>query len=301
MVEEDEKTGDMVLRDLSFLRNYLLHEEKLSVERVALRVIAKLRKWVDIFSDPKLYPLHFPDEDNHEEESENQHEEKEEAKEMAQAEIAAVHTLHNARGRLMESVDDPLPEVLKESVKAATLPRLSARLAADRDRDARAAKGSVEKAAKAPDPDSAHEKETPVKKPALKNSSSKKRKRQGGDLLDKKPSATSINFDDDDASIPDPPNDSMISDLPNRAINVKEGSPERKFRTSQQKSYDGRRIWTDEEKHAIKQGMRSYGIGKWAEIKSMYSTILKDRTSGQIKDCYRTMNKRGELSNIVDV
>ena len=107
--------------------------------------------------------------------------------------------------------------------------------------------------------------------------------------------------------------------------------PSSKRRKSQRKSYKGRRVWTDEEKTAIKEGIKVQGKGKWADIKEAYAEILKDRTSQQIKvshyidspnfvcraehrhftnvvihlfclnqDCFRTMKKRGELKGIID-
>ena len=57
-----------------------------------------------------------------------------------------------------------------------------------------------------------------------------------------------------------------------------------------------RKRWTDEEKEAVRQGIAQYGVGRWALIKSDWAMELRDRTSVQIKDCYRTMLKRGELS-----
>jgi hypothetical protein len=60
-------------------------------------------------------------------------------------------------------------------------------------------------------------------------------------------------------------------------------SPASKRRKSQEKKYEGRRRFTDEEKRAIKEGVREKGMGKWAEIKELYWATLQDRTSQQIK------------------
>jgi hypothetical protein len=49
------------------------------------------------------------------------------------------------------------------------------------------------------------------------------------------------------------------------------------------------------EKEAIRQGVMKYGIGKWAQIRSGHAVTLLNRTSVNIKDCYRTMCKRGEF------
>jgi hypothetical protein len=60
----------------------------------------------------------------------------------------------------------------------------------------------------------------------------------------------------------------------------------KKSRKSQQKKYEGRRMWTETEIYAIKEGIASFGWGKWAEIKDHYNAILKNRTSSQIKVRY---------------
>jgi hypothetical protein len=54
---------------------------------------------------------------------------------------------------------------------------------------------------------------------------------------------------------------------------------------SQQKKYDGKLPWTDEEKRAIKEGFRRFGKEKcrWAKIKKDNNALFEHRTSGQIK------------------
>lgn len=56
-----------------------------------------------------------------------------------------------------------------------------------------------------------------------------------------------------------------------------------------------RRRWTNEEKSAVIEGTKMFGIGKWAETKSHFAEILRNRTSVQIKDVWRTMTKKGEI------
>lgn len=56
-----------------------------------------------------------------------------------------------------------------------------------------------------------------------------------------------------------------------------------------------RRRWTDEEKGAVKEGVKKFGVGHWVEIKKDYGEILRNRTSVQIKDVWRTMTKNGEV------
>jgi hypothetical protein len=49
--------------------------------------------------------------------------------------------------------------------------------------------------------------------------------------------------------------------------------------------------FTDSEDAAIRNGVDRFGVGRWADIKSYYDTDLADRTSVQIKDRWRTLNK----------
>jgi hypothetical protein len=68
-----------------------------------------------------------------------------------------------------------------------------------------------------------------------------------------------------------------------------------KRRRSQEKKYVGRMPWSDEEKNAIRVGIQAKGVGNWAEIKEHQPDKFILRTSGMIKDCYRTMKRKGEI------
>lgn len=54
--------------------------------------------------------------------------------------------------------------------------------------------------------------------------------------------------------------------------------------------------WSEEEKDAVKKGVALFGVGKWKEIKVRFGALLRNRTSVQIKDCWRTMTLRGEVN-----
>jgi hypothetical protein len=74
-----------------------------------------------------------------------------------------------------------------------------------------------------------------------------------------------------------------------------------KKKKSQDKGYSGRREWTAEETNAVKEGVRKLKkTGKWAEIKSMYEQVLVGRTSGQIKDKWRTLSQKGLVDDILE-
>ena len=52
-----------------------------------------------------------------------------------------------------------------------------------------------------------------------------------------------------------------------------------------------RKKFTDEEDGAIHLGVEKFGVGRWAEIKEYYSKELIDRTTINLKDRWRTLNK----------
>ena len=115
--------------------------------------------------------------------------------------------------------------------------------------------------------------------------------KRGGRFLAPKQTARQIEFgdsqqidddDDDVLSEPDRPRpQSRNATGRSSSFHSPSESPGKKMK-SQQKKYSGRRRWTDEEKNAIKDGARRFGIGKWAKIKEHFE-VLDMRTSGQIK------------------
>jgi len=131
--------------------------------------------------------------------------------------------------------------------------------------------------------------------------------RRASSLYGRKRSATQLEFDDEDIESDDPNGDGKthhLSSLPDRAAlhidteggNGGDDSPRRiKKRKSQQKKYEGKRPWSEEEKTAIIEGLRRHGKGNWAAIKKDYDVLFAMRTSGQIKDCFRRMYDKGEI------
>jgi len=134
------------------------------------------------------------------------------------------------------------------------------------------------------------------------------RRRRGSRLYKKRKSAVRLEFDDDSSYIDDDEVEKgspglnrdgriNLSNLPPQVAHTDEEltPSKKKLRGSQQKKYDGKRPWTAEEKGAIIQGVITYGKGNWAMIKKKYDVLFELRTSGQIKDCFRSMMKRGEV------
>lgn len=120
---------------------------------------------------------------------------------------------------------------------------------------------------------------------------------QKGSFLRKKATASKIAFDDtDDESAEDA---NTLSEVPEPARikpahnEVARVHPSPSESTTSYKR--GRKRFTDDEKTAIKLGVQKFGFGKWAQIKAYYRSELRDRTSVNIKDCYRTMMRNNEV------
>jgi len=119
-----------------------------------------------------------------------------------------------------------------------------------------------------------------------------------GRMLDKKKSATRLGFTQSDNEEIDDPEDEVLPTVRRRIQVTELSSPTKKIKKSQVKMYEGRRNWSDSEKKAVIDGVIRWGVGNWSQIKTNDAVILGNRTSGQIKDCYRTMKKRGELDHL---
>eukprot|EP00934_Nitzschia_sp_Nitz4_P003364 Nitzschia sp. Nitz4//scaffold55_size114948//50444//52230//NITZ4_003898-RA/size114948-snap-gene-0.174-mRNA-1//1//CDS//3329554521//3354//frame0 len=136
--------------------------------------------------------------------------------------------------------------------------------------------------------------------PARPSDSEPRRSRRGSRFYDRNPTATHLEFDDEIEEDNSPEKAPRLTSLPKRAAPTLEEDTDRprKKKSSQAKQYHGRRKWTNEDKKAILEGIRTFGMGKWATIKDHYIRF-EERTSGQIKDCFRTMVRRGEVSQDV--
>jgi hypothetical protein len=118
-------------------------------------------------------------------------------------------------------------------------------------------------------------------------------------LLEKKRSAIRLQFQDEiDEDEDDEPANVTLSDLPNRAKGKGKSParlpPDQGIFTPTGR-VERRRFWTEEETIALKEGVRTLGTGRWANIKSDHEYILRNRTSVQIKDKWRTMKKNNEI------
>jgi hypothetical protein len=57
--------------------------------------------------------------------------------------------------------------------------------------------------------------------------------------------------------------------------------------------------WTIQQKIAFQAALRDYGVGSWAKIRDapLYRKYWQGKSNVQLKDLYRTMKDRGELSD----
>eukprot|EP00536_Pseudo-nitzschia_multiseries_P003392 jgi/Psemu1/323002/estExt_fgenesh1_pg.C_520020 len=220
----------------------------------------------------------------------------------------ALKRLQRSRARLKDHVNDPLPAAVAMAARANATrkrkhrPLIAGRAHRDENDDSDDDNDDSDDPIRDSDEESDGDRNTSTEhRPATSKTGRRRRltaeakAEKGGRLLEKKETAERLDFtqsDDDDEVLPDVKRRIQIS------LRTSLSSPARHSKKSQEKSYEGRRLWSDVEKNAVIDGIIKFGIGNWATIKRNEAVILRDRTSGQIKDCYRTMKKRGELDGV---
>lgn len=110
-------------------------------------------------------------------------------------------------------------------------------------------------------------------------------------LRQKKKKGYQLKFDSPDESDNSEEEDEgvALSDVPTKyAIPKYQPSA---IHVSQKVSPKKRNPFTDAEDDAIRQGVEEFGAGNWAQIKSEYAMVLRNRSSVNIKDRWRNMNK----------
>ena len=205
----------------------------------------------------------------------------------------ALRRLQKSRLRLDDQVQDPLPGV----IAAATRVRKRSKRSEDNEDEDEDEDREISSEAVTKDKLQNTRKSFPTKSKRARKSRSPT---AHGKLLEKKKSAISLEFtqEEEEISEPEESDEDVLPQMEKHASAVKSPSSAQKRKKSQEKMYEGRRMWIDIEKNCIKEGIQNHGLGKWALIKNENSTILRHRTSGQIKDCFRTMKKRGELDGM---
>jgi hypothetical protein len=279
---------------------FLNDREKIfSYEKLMQRTNSLLRKWLQLaLGEPRSTVRH----------SSNRYV----GKSFKQRHHEEIKHLQDSRARLNKRVVDPLPEVAMIAQKARRL-RMSSSVSTDDDdeHDDDQERDHVFKEGK-----QSHKRKILERKPSATrfegmkddeeeiidetdessadldvdddnddNSSkdghqvSEERKEiRTGKFLEQNISATIFDFhsDDEEEII-----EGRVGGKADRQIKVE--PTHKKPRKSQQKTYEGRRTWTEIEIYAVKEGIAAFGWGKWALIKDYYNAILKNRTSSQIK------------------
>ncbi len=82
-----------------------------------------------------------------------------------------------------------------------------------------------------------------------------------------------------------------LSEVPERFKPNVDVAPKKIAVSKGTKPRQKRKAFTESEDAAIRSGVERFGVGNWAEIKSYYHIDLADRSSVNIKDRWRTMNK----------
>jgi hypothetical protein len=217
------------------------------------RLNSVMRAWTeDAFEEPTLKEIYFPEEEDENDDA-----------------AGAVQRLRRSRTALNQEGEDPLDESL----------RLANGIGGSSAKKKRSTPGSAR-----------------PERTSSRYSSPLHKRARGGILLKKRKTATRLEFGDsqeqvvqradyDSEEVSEPDDGAVLSDLPRLAARAdsEDSISPKKPRKSQKKKYDGRRVWSDEEKRAIKEGIKQIGAGQWADIKKLYEVILNDRTSGQIK------------------
>jgi hypothetical protein len=117
-----------------------------------------------------------------------------------------------------------------------------------------------------------------------------------GSFYEIKKSHTSLQFSDSDDEVasPYPDSDRDENDARHQRKRLKFAPPdEGRFDST------GRVLvkikFTEEEDEALKEGIKLFGVGKWAKIKYKFPEVLRNRTSVMIKDRYRNLLKQGRI------
>jgi len=270
-----------VFRSPSTIRRLLNDPKKpMSYAFILNRVNKLIRSWAcKVFERPKLAEVYLLN--NNDSAAAADAAMTSEANNKSEIDYArALRRLQRSRARLEDHVEDPLPDVVLAATRAKRKRTKQKNQSEDEKNDEEGSDSSsqVERIK--------HKKN----KHYLSPSESKRARMspQGrGKLLEKKKTATRLGFtleeeeESDDENIEDLEED-VLPQVKQRASAVKSPSSI-KQKKSQQKTYEGRRLWTDVEKNTVIEGIQNFGLGKWAEIKKNNSVILRNRTSGQIK------------------
>lgn len=176
-----------------------------------------------------------------------------------------VDRLRRTRDKFMQNVKDPLPSIV-EKAKSARSRTAQAR---------QAAAGS----------------ESTVSTPSFRKKKKSEHKITFTDSEDEEDDGD--DEDDVDYNEEDEVEEKgvTLSEVPKKFKQKVAASPKKIVVSTKTKSKGKRVKFTDSEDAAIRNGVDKFGVGRWADIKAFYHIDLADRSSVQIKDRWRTLNK----------
>lgn len=109
----------------------------------------------------------------------------------------------------------------------------------------------------------------------------------------KKPkNSTSLNFDDSDLSSDEDEENGPPPPQAKAAEPSKHSSTVRNINVNQPpQKRQRKRMWSKEEEEAVAAGVKRHGVGNWSKILKDYEAVLVGRSSVNVKDKWRNMNK----------
>ena len=176
-----------------------------------------------------------------------------------------VDRLRRTRGKFMKNVKDPLPSVVEKAKSARTHTARARQVAA----------GS----------------ESTVSTPNFRK---KKKSAQQLAFTDSEDEDADDDDNNDDNNSEDEVEEKgvTLSEVPEKFKQKVSVAPKKIVVSTKPTKSRGKRMkFTESEDAAIRSGVERFGAGRWADIKSYYHIDLADRTSVQIKDRWRTLNR----------
>lgn len=124
---------------------------------------------------------------------------------------------------------------------------------------------------------------------------------RGAQLYTKKISAQRLDFGDDEIQESDEETRGthQLSEVPVKVAPVRPKNEENETPVVSSPGGAKHKRWTKQQKIAFQAALKDYGVGSWANIRDapLYRKYWEGKSNVQLKDLYRTMKERGELSD----
>jgi hypothetical protein len=180
-----------------------------------------------------------------------------------------VDRLRRTRGKFMKNVKDPLPSIVEKAKSA-------------RSRTAQGRQAATGSESTVSTPNFRKKKKSEHKITFTDSEEEEEEEDDDGDDKDDVDYNEEVEVEETGVT---------LSEVPKKFKQKVAASPKKIVVSTKTKSRGKRVKFTDSEDAAIRNGVERFGVGRWADIKSYYHIDLADRTSVQIKDRWRTLNK----------